>query len=82
MHLPIFLQKKHDTVFAFCGFVRARARVAMAKVTGTKDGAPLDLRTENELVLFYSVAPSTTAALMAAVLALQPPRGNWKWGDV
>ena len=34
---------------------------------GTKDGAPLDLRTENELVDFYCVPPSTTAALMAAV---------------
>ena len=34
---------------------------------GTKDGAPLDLGTENELVLFYSLSPSTTAQLMAAV---------------
>ena len=34
---------------------------------GTKDGLPLDLRTENELVLLYSLSPSTTAQLMAAV---------------
>ena len=34
---------------------------------GTKDGSPLDLRTENELVLLYSLSPSTTAPLVAAV---------------
>ena len=34
---------------------------------GDQDGSPLDLRTENELVIFYCVPPSTTAALMAAV---------------
>ena len=34
---------------------------------GDQDGTPLDLRTENELVVFYCFPPSTTAALMAAV---------------
>ena len=34
---------------------------------GDQDGSPLDLRTENELVLLYSLSPSTTAQLMAAV---------------
>ena len=46
-----------SALFAFCGFVRARARVAMAKVTGTKDVAPLDLRTENELVVLFTPLP-------------------------
>ena len=34
---------------------------------GDQDSSPLDLRTKNELVLLYSLSPSTTAQLMAAV---------------
>ena len=70
------------SLFAFCGFVRARAREAMANVTGTKGGAPLDLLSENEFVSLFVIPPSTTAPLIAAVGVLQQPQRYLKFGDV
>ena len=54
----------------------------MAKGTGTKEGAPFDLLSENEFVSLFLAVPSTTAPLIAAAGALQRPQCYLKFGDV
>ena len=56
--------------------------MAMAKVTGTKDGTLFVLLSEKEFVILFVAVPSTTTALIKAVRALQQPQRYFKFDEV